>query len=333
MADTFQEMWRRLKLYSPTLPVPLCQDFIRKRYREMVDQTTWSFSFAEGQFIVRATIQGTASVTRFSNVINFTTGGLPGNNTAIVGRQVLFGGRAPIYTIIANPSATSFTIDQPYGESTNAAIACQIADIYFTSEKEDFERLVSFKDPRNNWQLRTNVHAEELNSIDPQRMSAGTPSVLAGLNYNTEYLAQLGSYVDCIGKTANSTPLPRFELWPRQGAEYLYPYLYKKRAPEFTTPDSRPLGAIRGDVIVEGALADVCRWPGTSSVPNPMANPVLGNVFESRYQKLVDELVNKDRSIVERSMTYVNTYMNLPFPPIGLGARFYQSHVSTMGVW
>jgi hypothetical protein len=335
VADTFLQLWRRLRLYSPTLPPLLAQEFVRKSYRQIIDEETWSFSYGEGQFVCHASLFGLASVTRGSNSVTVSVANLPGDRTTLVGRQMLFGGRAPIYSIVDNPTTSTVILDQPYGDVSNSSASYEISNIYMTPERPDFERLHSIKDTRNNWQLWRSLHSEELNAIDPQRSSQGTPFFAADLTYNTQYLAQLPSgVIDSFGYSNSSDPLPRFELWPRQQADFVYPYLYKRAIPDLVNPNDKPIGAVRGDIVLEGALAELASWPGSPTLPNPKYNPVQYNIHRRRQRELIDSALLRDRSIMERDLSWVSAYFNLPYAPIpaALSARFAQSHVLTGAV-
>lgn len=290
---------------------------------------TWTLTNIGAAYTTATAAQswgGTGTGATF-NITSVGNGVLPGDNTTIVGRQILLGGMAPIYTIVANPSATVVTIDQPMGDMTNSAVSFEISCIYFTSEKPDFERLISFKDVTNSWQLWRDVLADELNAWDAQRSSAGTPTILANLTYNTDYLSLLGGNTDYLGLSSASAPTVRQELWPRQQTDYIYPYLYKRAVPDLNLPTDTLIGAVTGDIIVEGALADLCMWPGTPEVPNPKRNPVEYNIHQKHYMDLMDKARLRDHAIMERDLT--NAWFSLPYAPYpnGMSARFYQSHV------
>lgn len=292
--------------------------------------STWTLSNIGAGYTTTTSTQayggnGTGATFSITSVGN---GVLPGDNTTLVGRQIMFGGMAPIYTITANTTTTTCAIDQPMGDLTNSAVSFEISCIYFTSERPDFERLISFKDVVNSWQLWRDVHADELNAWDAQRSSAGTPTILANLTYNSQYLAQLTG-TDYIGLTSASAPLPRQEIWPRQQADYVYPYLYKRHLDDLNLPIDTTIGAVSGDIIVEGALADLCMWPGTPEVPNPKRNPVEYNIHQKRYNELLQTARMRDHAIMERDLS--SAYTNLPYPPYpgsGMSARWCQNHVN-----
>jgi hypothetical protein len=332
MADHFIDLWRRLKQRCPSLPVPECQKIIRDRYRQILDHTTWSFQYGRGQFITNKEIAGTCTVVHNSPNVSATSAALPGDSTTIVGRQIIFNGQQPIYSIIDNTDASSLVMDQAYGGASGSSVSFEISNIYFTPESRcsDFERLIAIVDPPNNWQLPFNVHIEELNDIDPQRSSVGTPWMFADMGWNNQYLSQLGTgIVDQFGYSSTSDALPQKEMWPRPISDYVYPYVYLRRITDLSDPNSKPLGFIRGDVILEGALADAAGYPGTVEVPNPMANPVYMNMHTKKYENMLHDMIIRDRSVMERDLSVARSYLSLPYPPMWYpySARFRQNHV------
>jgi len=334
MADTFAEMWRRLRLYAGSLPAPVGQGFIRNRYRQILDYPPggWSFQYARSQFIVRAAISGLADLTEYSNILTVPAANLPGDDSTIIGRQILFQGRAPVYTIVGNPDASTIKIDSGYGGITASGINFDIADMYFVPPA-DFERLITIADPPNNWQLPFDIHTEELNNMDPQRSSVGLPWLLADIGWDQQYIAALGNkadgspVVDIYGRTRYSAPRPLKEMWPRKMTNYVFPYLYLRRVPDLVLPGDTPAGFVRGDVIFEGALADLSAWPGTPEVPNPKANPVWYNIHEKKFREELTAIELIDRSVMERDLTWVVSYTRLRYPPYFYSSRFQQSHL------
>src|SRR4029077_3292533 len=85
----------------------------------------------------------------------------------------------------------------------------------------------------------------------------------------------LGTYVLGDVFVVSVTPgfqssAPMFELWPYQMSARVYPYLYDRRFPDANIPGWAFPPFIDGDLLVKGALADVCRWAGTEDRRNPM---------------------------------------------------------------
>ncbi len=334
MADTLLQMAKKLRAIYAAVPYLSCQEYIKNAYAWSLDWSSdgWSFQFGRGQFIVNQSVLGTASVTQNSTLITATAvsqGTIPGDNSTLVGRQVLFAGMSPIYSIIDNPTTTTFDIDQPYGNITKAAINFEISNIYFTPPA-DYERLIAIVDPPNNWQLPFDIHVEELNNEDPQRSSTGTPWLLADVTWNSQYLALLPAGItDSFGQTNASASRPLKEIWPRQQAAYVYPFVYKRRLSISNPTVDQPAGFMRPDIIIEKAKADCCAYPGTSLVPNLAYNMINSQNHWARAEKMLQDFRLIDASIAERSLDWVGTYTKMKWNP--MSARFTQQHVMTPG--
>lgn len=260
------------------------------------------------------------------NITGTGNGALPGNRTTIVGRQALFNGMAPIFDIVDNGSGTQFTLSEAYGNKTQVGIAFEITNVYFTPsvQSNDFESMRVFTDPPYGTQYPFSFTFEEINNVDPQRSASGQPYLLADAGWNDQYLAALPSGVtDSLGYTNQSAPLPRKEAYPRQTTAYDYRYVYKRRMPPLTNPTDKPFGFIRGDVIFEGALADLALWEGTPVMPR-RANPVVFNMHEKRFQQLVQDMQILDGSINQRTFTSILSMTRLPYPAAFWGSSFCQ---------
>ena len=261
------------------------------------------------------------------NVLTLGNGQLPGDRTTIVGRQVLFGGEAPIYSIVDNQSGSSFVLEQAYG-GTTGSVGFEITNIYFTPKDMNFGGLMSFADPPNGCQYPYSFTFEELNNVDAQRSSAGTPYLLADTTMNDYYLSQLPAGVtDSFGYSNTSTAVPRKELYPRNQANYVYPYFYRKWIPDLVNPASTPINffARRGDIIRTRAMADLSMWTGPA-VLGRQANPVAHNIHMAEFQKRAQELQIKDQSIMQRSFSMYLSMTRLPFPAAFWGSSFSQLH-------
>ena len=106
---------------------------------------------------------------------------------------------------------------------------------------------------------------------------------------------------------------------------YVYPYLYIAKWPALT--DDQPvlpgLLARRGDVLLEMALTNCARFPGTDTTPNPYYDLNLARQHEIKAETLIYELEKKDDDLASKNMSY----MNLPFYPAPwLDGSWLQSH-------
>lgn len=261
------------------------------------------------------------------NVTALGNGALPGLASIIAGRQAIFGGQWPCYDIVDNPSANTFTISSAYGGVTGI-VGFEITNVYWTPTDPNLERLMCITDPPNECQLPTSFTFEELNNIDAQRSQAGTPYLLADLDINTAYLAALpNGVVDSFGQTNQSQAVLRKEIYPRQQANYAYPYFYKKWIPDLTPANPNPISYFsrRGDIVVRRAMADLALWEGPE-ILGKKSNPVASNIYMSQFRQMAQDLQIKDQSMFQRSYGMWLQQTKWPYPEAYMGSGFCQIH-------
>lgn len=121
--------------------------------------------------------------------------------------------------------------------------------------------------------------------------------------------------------------LPRYELWPHQQANHVYPFLYEARPTDLSDMNAVLPRYIRGDVLVEMAMEEVALWPGTSSSePNPYRSDSIARMHRSRAEELLNVLERQDDEVWQQDLTYA--YPSIAWAmatPLG-DARFLQSH-------
>lgn len=123
--------------------------------------------------------------------------------------------------------------------------------------------------------------------------------------------------------------VPMYELWPYSMAQRVYPFLYDKRFPDIDDPSGIVPPFIDADVLVKGALADVCRWRGTETRPNPMYGLDTAMSFEKEFQVKVAEMEREDDEVYLDSVRYqLNSWNSLGMAsmPFSMGANWAQSH-------
>lgn len=291
-----------LRMQCQELPYYLAVQMIRNRLRSLVAGRNWSSMRAETQLLPdNAKSGGTLSVTRGSASVVGTGTSFASTD---VGRQLMAGLQSPVYTISAVTDSTHLTLDQVYGGTTNASMNYQILDAY-AYLPADFKQFVSVVDPTNAWQLRYWVQQEQLNSWDPQRTSAGTPWVLADLGIKS------------------ATAQPMFELWPYTTSARVYSVRYFKILPDLNLPTDEVPRLVRGDVLVKGAMIDVCRWPGTRANPNLLFGKGLDSVYEREYNDLVNQAQVEDENLM---LTWLRGADWASYPAAPIDAKWLQSH-------
>lgn len=139
------------------------------------------------------------------------------------------------------------------------------------------------------------------------------------------------TYVDgdiwIINCTAVSNPgVPRYELWPHQQSNHLYPYLYERIPLDISQPGAVLPRYVRGDVLVEMGMADVCLWPGTEEVKNPHFNPLAATGHSTRAEYLIGELELRDDEIWMQDLSYSYPATGWAFAAPFLDSAWLQRH-------
>ena len=140
---------------------------------------------------------------------------------------------------------------------------------------------------------------------------------------NTSYVVAARDFDDVF----NTPPLARYEFWPHQQAQVVYPFTYFTRPLDLSEPGASLPRLIRGDVLLEGALADAARWPGPSKdSPNPYFNLALAMQHEARYEAMVNDMCRTDEEVFLSEVSYVSlSAANIPAIAWG-DSRWLQSH-------
>ena len=130
----------------------------------------------------------------------------------------------------------------------------------------------------------------------------------------------------------SNSGLPFYELWPHQQSQHVYPFLYEIRARDLDDVNATLPRYIRGDVLVEMALEDVCLWPGVSDdKPNPYFSITAAKYHADRLRNnrgdgMLDVLEVQDDNVWEQNLSYSYPSMLWGFAtPLG-DAAWLQSH-------
>ena len=120
-----------------------------------------------------------------------------------------------------------------------------------------------------------------------------------------------------IRVTAGSNPgSPRYEVWPHQKAEYVYPFLYWKRPLDISEPNATLPRMLRGDILLELALAAAASWTGPSTdKPNPYYRLELADRHERRAEGLIIQAERADEEMFMADIVYQGASV-MPFAPI-----------------
>lgn len=315
--DTYAGIWGKVLLRCPLAGPSLAQDWVKNAFRRLTERRTvgWSWTRKSGQFLFNALYNtGTVDATFNNSTI---TGHGTAFTSAMVGRQFRVSTQTPIYTILSvnvGAQTLQLTLDGTsaavWGGNTVTLSGYQIFNAYQTAPA-DFKRLITVYDPLRNWRLRLNVQAAEINAIDPQRSAQGPSYAVVDLGYDN----------------STSPPTARYEFWPYQMAQYVYPFLYISRPPDLDDSGATLPREIRGDVLLDMALAEAAKWPGPSQdKPNPYFDLHLALLHDQRAEQMIGELEVRDDEIYEEDVT-MQTLQGLPFAVIPmLDSSWMQEH-------
>jgi hypothetical protein len=126
----------------------------------------------------------------------------------------------------------------------------------------------------------------------------------------------------------DSTPRARYELWPRTVTQKAFPFLYMSKPSLFSAASDKAVFPLRGDVLIEGALAELAIWPGTSEKPNPYYQLGTHRAHEERFLKMVAQCEVEDQESTQTRVRYPDENLFLEAPVDGV---FLQKH--SFGYW
>ena len=305
--ETFAQIWNKVLLYAPNLPVPLAQQMVKDTYISVLNSHEWSETMKETE-ITLATEYATGSVTATngSTTVALATGTVTTdwNNTRQLG---IFTnqGYAPFYDIVSvNTTANTMTLDRAYAGASTTAGSYIVAQ-YFVEMPSNFHVGLDVRDATRNWRLRRMYHqASYLDRIDARRQYAGTPIL----------------YVQAQPRITSGVSYPRFEFWPRipSGTKLIWRYIEQN---PLSASTDYPITVVSPRVLVYGALALACLWPGSAERPNPYFSLDNHREYNKLYEELLQEAVIKDQNRAQNFMSYAEDDRGYP-----ADARFIQEH-------
>lgn len=298
MSDsTFGQLWRRLLIYAPDLPVTLAQEMINTAYSRAICAYTWSNLRGSGAFRLAAPYTtGTITVTNGSSTV---TGASTVWTTALEGMQLVIGGAGPFWEVASvDAGAQTLTLASPYVGADVSASAYSIQQINLVMPS-DFGWLTTFVDVTSTayWTLSWLYKQETIDVLDPRRLvSTAQPLYLFGTTPSP--------FSSTSGRS-------RYELWPRPTGAKTYFYRYTKKPPLMSAESDAPIAPIRGDVIREGAMAELRMWRGTGDWENPAYDLNAAQMHEKRFLDRLSQCRLEDQNIIVSDVEYEEDWKRL----------------------
>lgn len=307
---TFERLWKGLLVHAPELPVPMAQEFVNTAYSRALAGWNWSGLKKYGEFAIPEPYNtGTVSITQGSTTV---LGVGTTWTTSMAGRQLIVGGIGPFYDIASVESGTSLTLARPFSSQNGLDVTgstYSIEGVYLVCPS-DFLHFWAVRDNTNRWRLWHNFRQEVLDYWDPMRTTVGTSWLLATAG-------------PAGALPAATAGLTRYEIWPRPGGARSYPFSYEAKPPLMSAASDAPIYPIRGDIVREGALAELSLWPGTTNQPNPMFNLDKHQIHETRFKEKLGAAEREDNEIAQTQLKYFDTD-SIMWAPID--AAFIQTH-------
>lgn len=275
MAETFGDVWRRVRLHVPSAPTFLVREWVNTAWKPFARMRHWTFLRGELRLTIAAA-RDLAAVTVTNGSTSVTSAGL--FLPADAGRQIRLASY-PIYTIQSVTDVNTIVIDPAYGE-TGATAAATIFDGYAVLPA-DFESFRLIADPYNQRRLAWWISADQLNVLDPTRQASDSgPRLLTAVSPS--------AYPGTLGQV-------RYEYWPRPTAARSFPAYYNKLASRLSdTTTFTGVLAEGADVLMTGCLAQAARWPGTGDLKNPYFDLALARQLQTDFLAGVQQLALRD---------------------------------------
>lgn len=102
---------------------------------------------------------------------------------------------------------------------------------------------------------------------------------------------------------ADSPGEPRYEAWPHIKVDEERPYLYKADLPDLTVPGTVLPRFVRGDALVEGALADIAMWKNED---NKYYDLKLAGVHMGRAEEIIAQMEREDQARESTDLIYTD---------------------------
>jgi hypothetical protein len=293
----YQQMQGEIQSWNPDISPQVAGRMLNNAYRRIIDFRRWYGLMVKGQVVVpQAYTTGTVAVVTGSTAVT----GIGTNwDITMVGRQWRIGFSNPTYTITTVGSATSITLDLPWGGQTLSGAGYQIFQ-NIVSLGPNIKRVLAMVNQKQGYKLKLHVPQEVLNIYDTWRVTTGWTYLLA--NY-----------------PPSSTGQPQFELYPSPTFQQAFPFLAYTQPPDMVLPADFPVLFVRSDLIVTGALADALLYRGKNS---KYYDPQTAKVMRDRYVEEIQSMATNDNNLYQNDLLWEFD----KYPMVGFGSNWTQSH-------
>lgn len=257
---SFQELTAELTGRLPGLSPFLAEKFVNDAWRTIRGERRWSWQYGDLGISLPAEITiGSATVTQFSLSVTLNAAAaaavnaIPTGGPQITDLQFRAVGGA-LYNITAWNSPV-LTLDRIYLDVTTVGVSYQIYRAYIPAPVSDFVRWTSIVDPVNGYDLELDHTRQEVDLIDPQRMSQDQPLWVASYKLNEQ--------------TDDAFPL--FEFWPHATVAGNLLGFFERRGADLLQPTDTLPPIVSRELVMQCALGQHAypwAWSAQTQFPN-----------------------------------------------------------------
>lgn len=243
---------------------------------------------------------------QFTHSASFTM-----TSSSLAGQQLDVGETYPVFTVMSVQTATSLTVDQPFGATGISAQPYQIIKMYVTIDP-NLKVILDCVDQLVGRQLEIYVPQQTVNLTDPQRAQN-----------NSDPLA-------VVQRSASPSGTMLYEIWPAPGTSRQLWFLVGLQWPELKMPNDRPPSFIDPNIFVTGAIADSLRIKNIrlATDQDPFWNPELAMQYEQMFRIRLQECVNADEAKAQQA--FKHEWQNILAAG---GANYWKQHDPDLTAW
>lgn len=299
---TFREMVGQVMQSNPDAPALMVQRWVQNAYRRIIDRRNWYGLLVLGQCVVpNVYTRGNVALTIGSQSVQGTGTSWTAD---MVGRQFRSGFMTPFSTITeVDVTNQVLTLNLPWGGPTNSSSGYSIFQ-NIVSLGSNIKRVFQMVNQRQGYALLLNVPQDILNIYDTWRTYTGWTYLLA--NYSP-----------------SPTGDPQFELYPIPTFQQAFPFMAYTQPPDLSADNDYPASFIRGDIIIDMAMADALMYRGKS---NKYYDPNEAKRRSDRAAYQIEQLALADNNLYQGASGgfQFNYRFGAGLGPAG--ANFAQSH-------
>lgn len=307
-----RDMQTELRGIVPRIPFPYTRTIINRGWSDVRNASLWSFQLLESQWITPSVINvGTAAVTQ-----GLTTVTLDATAAAaliadtqvwspITSRQfrVLPGG---VYNIVDWDGVNTLTLDRIYGETTNPSAPYLLYQVYYPAPVQDFKTFISVRNLVNVVDLNTTRTREEVDALDPQRISFSFPTDVIPYRYD-------------LNSASPTYGFMLYELWPAPQYFINHQVISIRKGADLVQPTDTLPFSVSEDLVLARAKWYAYEWAESNKDPNsprsalPDYKFLMGECL-STFSKLLKEYRRIDREVVDNFFTFPSRGLQKVYP-------------------